>query len=243
MLRIGQFCDSFLPVVDGVGRVVIAYAESLCAMGHQVTVSSPMYDTGYRGGYPFELVDYNAVHVPGAKQYKTGRTVMDMHYRKRMEMIQLDIAHTHTPFGGGAEALRIARHQDIPVVYTFHSKFHDDFFKATKSEKLAELGVKYVVNFMNRCDEVWTVSDAASDVIRDYGYKGTILTIPNGVKIRSPTQCCYGSKCSFRTSRLSRFALCRANGLEKKYSSHTRGICTSQKKRCRFPLDIGWTGL
>ena len=38
MLKIGQFSDTFLPVVDGVGRVVQAYAETLTAMGHQVTV-------------------------------------------------------------------------------------------------------------------------------------------------------------------------------------------------------------
>ena len=56
MLRIGQFTDTFLPVVDGVGRVALAYSETLCKMGHQVTVVSPMYDTGYRGGYPFELM-------------------------------------------------------------------------------------------------------------------------------------------------------------------------------------------
>ena len=56
MLRIGQFSDTFLPVVDGVGRVVQAYAETLSAMGHQVTVVAPMYDTGSRGGFPFELL-------------------------------------------------------------------------------------------------------------------------------------------------------------------------------------------
>ena len=42
MLRIGQFTDTFLPVVDGVGRVVQAYAETLTSMGHQVTVVAPM---------------------------------------------------------------------------------------------------------------------------------------------------------------------------------------------------------
>ena len=57
MLRIGQFTDTFLPVADGVGRVVVAYAETLSSKGQQVTVSSPLYDTGFRGGYPYELVD------------------------------------------------------------------------------------------------------------------------------------------------------------------------------------------
>ena len=96
MLRIGQFTDTFLPVVDGVGRVALAYSETLCKMGHQVTVVAPMYDTGYRGGYPFELVDYQASGVPGLKQYKAGEAPWDPHYRKRMRMIPLDIVHAHT---------------------------------------------------------------------------------------------------------------------------------------------------
>jgi 1,2-diacylglycerol 3-alpha-glucosyltransferase len=186
MLRIGQFCDAFIPVVDGVSRVVQAYADTLCAMGHQVTVSAPMYNTGYRGGYPYELVDYNAMNVPGVKQYKTGSAPMDAHYRKRMDMIPLDIVHAHSPFAAGTEALRIARNQKIPVICTFHSKFYDDFYKVTKSETLAQLGVKYVVRFMNRCDEVWAVSDSAAAILREYGYTGKILTIANGTTIRRP---------------------------------------------------------
>ena len=184
MLRIGQFCDSFIPVVDGVGRVVQAYAETLCAMGHQVTVSAPMYDTGYRGGYPFELVDFDAMTVPGVKQYRTGAATMDAHYRRRMEMIKLDIIHAHSPFAAGSEALRVARRQNIPIVCTFHSKFYDDFYKVTKSETLAQLGVRYVVNFMKRCNEVWAVSDTTATVLREYGYQGNIRTMPNGVKLR-----------------------------------------------------------
>ena len=57
-MRIAQVTDTFLPVVDGVGRVVVAYAETLAKMGHEVTVSAPMYNTGHRGGLLYELVDY-----------------------------------------------------------------------------------------------------------------------------------------------------------------------------------------
>ena len=48
-MNIGLMSDTFLPVVDGVGRVVVAYASTLPKLGHQVTVSAPMYDTGHRG--------------------------------------------------------------------------------------------------------------------------------------------------------------------------------------------------
>lgn len=184
MLRIGQFTDTFLPVVDGVGRVAVAYAETLCKMGHQVTVVSPMYDTGYRGGYPYELVDFQGMTVPGNKQYRTGEATWDSHYRERMRMVQLDIAHAHSPFTAGSEALRAAVRRKIPLVGTFHSKYYDDFLKATKSEKMARLGVKVVVDFYRRCDDVWAVGKNTADVLHSYGYDGDIQVMPNGVNIR-----------------------------------------------------------
>ena len=184
MLRIGQFTDTFLPIVDGVGRVVCAYAETLCKMGHHVTVVAPMYDTGFRGGYPFEIVDYLGKNVPGMNQYKAGEAPWDPHYRKRIRMVPLDIVHAHSPFTAGSEALRLAVLRKLPLVATFHSKYYDDFLKATKSETLAKMGVKFVVDFYNRCDEVWAVGENTANVLREYGYQGEIQVMPNGVTLR-----------------------------------------------------------
>ena len=57
-MKILEFSDSFIPIMDGVGNVVYQYAMNLPAKGHECYVVAPQTDTGYRGGYPFELVDY-----------------------------------------------------------------------------------------------------------------------------------------------------------------------------------------
>ena len=185
MLKIGQFTDTFLPVVDGVGRVVQAYAETLSAMGHQVTVVAPMYDTGSRAGFPYELVDFIGTSIPGMKQYKLGEAMLDAHYRKRIRMVELDIVHAHSPFTAGSEALRLAVVRKLPLVATFHSKYYDDFLKATKSESIAKMMTKVVVNFYNRADEVWAVGKNTADVLREYGYEGDIQVMPNGATLRT----------------------------------------------------------
>ncbi len=185
MLRIGQFTDTFLPVVDGVGRVVQAYAETLSSMGHQVTVVAPMYDTGHQGGFPFELVDFTGISVPGMKQYKVGEAMLDAHYRRRIRMIELDIVHAHSPFTAGSEALRLAAVRKLPLVASFHSKYYDDFVKTTKSESVAKMLTKFVVNFYNRCDEVWAVGKNTADVLASYGYEGEIQVMPNGATLRT----------------------------------------------------------
>ncbi|OQA71577.1 MAG: Alpha-monoglucosyldiacylglycerol synthase [Firmicutes bacterium ADurb.Bin248] len=181
-MRIGQFTDSFYPIVDGVGRVVYNYARALPAMGDECYVVAPMTDTGYRGGYPFELIDYTGMPLPGSPQYKAGLAVLDRHYYERIEAVTLDIAHT--PFFSGQEALRLAAKHDVPLVGTFHSKYYDDFYKLTRAELLASIGVRFVVEFYERCDEVWAVSKTSASALRDYGFKGEIVVMENGAELR-----------------------------------------------------------
>ena len=84
-MRIGQFSETFYPIVDGVGRVVYNYANTLGAGGDECYVVTPQVDTGYRGCWPFEMVDYAASPVIAAPQYRTGIAVLDRHYVERME--------------------------------------------------------------------------------------------------------------------------------------------------------------
>lgn len=182
-MRIAHFSNSFLPVVDGVGRVVYSYAEQITRLGHQCYVIAPMADTGYRGGYPFELVDYYSKPMPKMPQYNAGVPLLDIHYHARMNLIKLDLIHIHDPFTAGREGVRLAKKRDIPVVGTFHSKLHEDFLQVTGSEVLAEVGAKLVASMYERCDEVWAVSSAAANTLKVYGFQGDIVVMPNGTEI------------------------------------------------------------
>ncbi len=183
-MKILQCSDSFLPIVDGVGRVVYNYAATLGQMGHESYVCAPMADTGYRGGWPFELVDFWGAPVPGSPQYSMGLPVLDKHYHARMSRIKPDLVHAHSPFFAGQEALRISLKYDTPIVATFHSKYYDDFYQVTRgNDRLASLGVKLVVEFYSHCDEVWAVSQPSAQVLRTYGFKGDIVVMDNGTDL------------------------------------------------------------
>jgi glycosyltransferase involved in cell wall biosynthesis len=186
-MRIGQFSDSFLPIVDGVGRVVHQYAIALSRRGEQCYVIAPMADTGYRGGYPFELVDFISMELPRQRQYSTGIPQLDPHYDARMRSIHLDILQAHSPFIAGLEAQRLARRRNIPIIGMFHSRYYDDFYQLTKTEMLANLAVATIVAFYQRCDEVWTVSQSSKDTLYDYGYEGEVVVMPNGTPDIEPS--------------------------------------------------------
>ena len=186
-MRIGQFSDSFLPIVDGVGRVVYHYATALSQRGEECYVIAPMSDTGFRGGYPFELIDFISRELPRQKQYSTGIPQLDSHYDARMRSVNLDIVHAHSPFIAGLEAQRLARRRGIPIIGMFHSRYYDDFYQLTRTEMLANFAVASIVNFYQRCDEVWTVSQSSKETLYDYGYVGDVVVMPNGTPDIDPS--------------------------------------------------------
>jgi len=182
-MRIIQFSDSFLPIMDGVGNVVYQYALNLAQKGHESYVVAPQTDTGYRGGFPFEIVDYIGVPLPRMKSYRVGMPALDPHCQNRLGAIRADVAHVHSPFIAGQAGIAYAQKLGIPIVGSFHSKYYDDFLQVTGVELLAEVGVRHVVNFYDKCDEVWAVSASSADTLRGYGYEGPIRVMPNGTDI------------------------------------------------------------
>lgn len=185
-MRIAQCADSFLPVVDGVGRVVYHYARTLAHPGNECYVITPLNNAGYRGQFAFDIVDYVSVRLPSTPQYQTGIALLDRHYVERISTIELDIVHAHTPGFAGIEASRLAERFSVPLVGTFHSKYYDDLLRVTHSDVLASFGSRYVAEFYERCDEVWTVSEDAAETLRSYGFKGEITIVPNGTDVRPP---------------------------------------------------------
>lgn len=183
-MRIVQFSDSFLPIMDGVGNVVYQYAQNLGQKGHECYVVAPQTDTGCRGRFPFEIVDYIGLPLPLLKSYRVGMPGLDVHCQNRLNMIRADIVHVHSPFVAGQAGLAYAQKQGLPVVGTFHSKYYDDFLQVTGVELLADAGTRHVVAFYEKCDEVWAVSESSAQTLIGYGYEGPVKVMPNGTDIR-----------------------------------------------------------
>ena len=179
-MRIIQFSDSFIPIMDGVGNVVYRYAVNFGKKGHESYVVAPQTNTGYRGNYPFEMIDYVGVPLWKMNSYTVGTPKMDSHFKKRLQMIEADIVHVHSPFMAGQAGMSYAKKRKVPVIGTFHSKYYDDFLQVTGIELLAEAGVKIVVDFYEKCDEVWAVSESSAQTLKDYGYDGSVRVMPNG---------------------------------------------------------------
>lgn len=183
-MKIFQCTDSFIPIIDGVGRVVKAYAETLSGRDNEVYVVTPTDDTGYRGKLGYEIMDFTSFSLSKEMPWKLGVGVLDSHFAERLKTIDGEIVHVHTPGPAGLVGKHIARKKHIPLVGSFHSKYYDDVLKVTHSKVAAKLAANIVADFYKQCDEVWAVSGNAGETLREYGYKGKIIVMPNGTDIR-----------------------------------------------------------
>ena len=180
---IGELTETYPPMLDGVGRVTMAYCQSLEKAGHTAYYIAPE-DAGRTKIDGLNTILYKGIQIPG-QNYRLGVPGLSNEFKRQIREIPFDILHIHSPFLSAHIAWEIlAERPEVPVVATFHSKYYDDFYKATHSRMIANGVVNSIVHVYNRCDAVWTVNAETAQVLHGYGFSGEISVAPNGTDVR-----------------------------------------------------------
>jgi 1,2-diacylglycerol 3-alpha-glucosyltransferase len=185
-LLIGQYTDSYLPTIDGVIMTVHNYARWLNEDHFSCYVATSKGPRGFADHETYPIIRYNSVPIAKNYTYRFGIPILDRKFIVSQHDLNPSLVHAHTPFSAGNEALRLARKLNIPLVASFHSKYYDDFLQTTRSRLIADTAVNLIVDFYNRADEVWTVNEGTARTLRDYGYKKSIVIMPNGTDFVFP---------------------------------------------------------
>ncbi|MFP4011348.1 MAG: glycosyltransferase [Spirochaetaceae bacterium] len=185
-LHIGQFNDSYRPIMDGVGVCMENYAYWIQLNHGQATVVAPE-SPAYRDRAVFDVLRFRAVPLPKMRPFRVGVPWLDYKFMRRFRGLDFSLVHAHCPFVSGRLAAGVARRTGIPLVATFHSKYRDDFLTVSGSPTISEMGVRYVVRFYGSATEVWAPNRATARILRSYGFKGPIDVIPNGTDLEAPT--------------------------------------------------------
>ncbi len=180
---IGLFNDSYPPVMDGVAMAVHNYAYWLDKKGEHVKVITPKTPDSILKN-DFEVLRYASVPLVNRKPYRLGMPYVDVNFLHQLFIkSRFKLVHAHCPFTSGYLALYTSRIQKIPLVATFHSKYRDDFERATGSRKAANVILKTVMPFFDYADEVWIPQAAVEETIREYGFKGKVEVVNNGTDL------------------------------------------------------------
>lgn len=175
---VAAFTDTYQPTVNGVTYTVSTWRDRWVERGGRMDIVYPAAghdpDDGeypvWSKSFPF----YEGYHVAVPRVPKVVRDV--------------DLVHTHTPFGLGVAGLRLARKEDIPLVANYHTPTGE------YAEYISPRGMAGIVRgsasrwerwFLDRADIIVTPSQQTANYVRDtLGVGNGVAVIPNGVDIR-----------------------------------------------------------
>ena len=179
----GLFNESYAPIIDGVATVTKYYAEGLHKRGEEVCVVTPHKKGGNYGAYPYKVLDYASIPIPGRKPYVAGLPWIDWSFQSQLGKIPFKLVHANSPFVSSSLCTKVAKKLGIPMVGSFHSKYRDDFEKQIPIKAIVDKTMDNMIKFYERCDEVWVPEESVIEVIREYGYKGPVEVMRNGTDL------------------------------------------------------------
>lgn len=180
-MRIAVYTNAYKPIISGVVNAISLLRQGLLARGHEVMILAPDY-YGYRdqesGIGRFPSVDLTRkVRFPIAIPWspRLSRLVRDF----RPEVI-----HTHHPFVLGPLAMRMARHLDVPLVYTFHTQYEEYAHYIPLPAGLVKWAARHRIRrFVEAADVVTTPAESIRVLLQGYGIAREILVLPNPIDL------------------------------------------------------------
>ena len=179
-MKIGLFNDSFPPKIDGVANAVYNYAKYINQNHGEAIVVTPWYPK-VEDHYAFKVYRYSSFSSFDYLPYRVGNPISPITLAE-LANEKMDLMHIHSPFASSLLVQQQKRFQrnKKPVVLTYHTKFDIDIDKYIKEESLNRFAKKFVLRNIHLADEVWCVTDGAGKWLRETGYRGDYIVMPNG---------------------------------------------------------------
>lgn len=172
--------DSFPPLIDGVANAVLSYARCLPGQGFDPVVVTPAYPGADDSFLPYPVIRYPSIDLRNWMGYLAG-IPFSPELLRELEGRPVSLLHTHCPVASTLLARQLRTVLDVPLILTYHTKFDIDIASILRSKALQEGSKRALVENINACDEVWTVSQGAGENLRSMGYQGDYVVMPNGV--------------------------------------------------------------
>lgn len=176
----GIFNDSFPPIIDGVTLTVLNYVDWLRAHGHDTCVVTPSNPETV--DVPYKVIRYFSLPIASRKPYRYGYPKLDPYIWGKMRNTPFRLIHSHSPFAAGRLGVYAKKKQGVPLIGTFHSKYKSDLKHSFKLLPwCVPIIMKRILNFYNACDEVWIPQASVEETVREYGFKGKVEVVENGI--------------------------------------------------------------
>lgn len=178
-LNIAVFTDSFFPSGGGTEVATYQLCKALKENGHNILLFAPDYHRE-QAFDEFEVVRVKSI----ALTQNDMMALPSRDYKKvlaRVKEFAPDVIYFCTVSGMAKCAVKVAKELDKPLVATVHTKFKEAFYDGSKSALITKCLLNSLVLKIYKADKVLTVSNDMARQLSNYGFKGEVGVIRNGV--------------------------------------------------------------
>jgi len=177
-----------------VARSVEAFREEYRDNGHQVLVVCPTFN--HMPEDEKDVVRINAIQNFNDSDFSVALPLHPL-LSEKIDAFAPDIVHSQHPFLLGVTALRIARHRNLPLVFTHHTLYEQyTHYLPGDSPAMKRFVIELATRYANLTDQVFTPSESIEELLIGRGMNRPIAVIPTGVRLASFAQ---GDGRSFRS--------------------------------------------
>lgn len=136
-MRIALMTNNYKPFIAGVPISIERLAKGLEAQGHQVTVFAPTYQEQEEEANVFRYGTLLNRFIGGIVLPNPFDRKIEEEFRKN----QYDIIHVHHPMLIGRTAVYLSKKYQIPLTFTYHTRY-EQYLSYAKGIRILEEGAK-----------------------------------------------------------------------------------------------------
>jgi 1,2-diacylglycerol 3-alpha-glucosyltransferase len=185
-MHVAHFTNTYYPVISGVVRSVSAFRKALTDLGHNVFIFA-QNEPGYQDQEPF-IFRYPTFDL-GLPNDFPATIPFSPYIDYVFPALKVDVIHSHHPVLLGQAAANKAQEYDLPLVFTFHTRYREYSHYFPLSQEFVQEFVKNTIDswlriYLRRCQHIVVPSDSIRQIlVREYGVQGLTTVVPTGIEL------------------------------------------------------------
>jgi len=181
-MKIAIFAECYSPIINGVVVAVSTLCRELLRLGHEIRLFVPRYP-GYRDSELF-VFRLPSISFPTNPRYPLGLPYVPGRIWRVIEEFSPNIVHSHSLFGMGRAAAKVAARRQIPLIFTYHTLIEAYSHYIPFPQPLVRATARRISRqYADRADQIIAPGPAAEQALRRYGVKTPISIIPTGADL------------------------------------------------------------
>ena len=194
-MKIAMFTNNYFPNIGGVPISIFRLTKGLQKLGHEVYIFAPQYNSKNKTGDE-NKENENVIRCKPLIQYQKNNLDMPIvnifspEIKRKFNNIDFDIVHIHHPFWLGSKGASLARQNDIPYVFTYHTRLEKyahylpdiSIIKKLFKNRISHFLIK---RFSNNSNAIFAPTNTAKEYLRNVGVSKHIEVVPTGIELNN----------------------------------------------------------